>query len=198
MLPQQQINLLFLVPCLMDEHRKKILTISGSTRPDSANEQILQRLRLDHGDRLDQSQFDITALPYFNPGVEPPASVVRFLESIAMADGVLVCTPEYVFSLPGILKNALEWTVATVVFSDKPTAFIVASSSGEKAFESLDLVLTTLGVRMAAGSKLLIRGVKGTLDAQGQWKVESMPGTITRFVDSFVNSMIEQPLSNTE
>ena len=73
---------------------------------------------------------------------------MHFRKSIEEADAVLICTPEYVFSLPGILKNALEWTVSTTVFSDKPTALLTASSSGEKAHESLLLVMKTLGLSL--------------------------------------------------
>lgn len=109
----------------------------------------------------------IDHLPYFNPDFvnneqSIPKNVKEFYHLIEEADGVVICRPEYVFSLPGALKNALEWTVSTTVFSYKPFAFIVASASGEKAFESLDLIMQTLlQIPIEENCKLLIRGEEG-------------------------------------
>ncbi len=61
-------------------------------------------------------------------GENPPEAVLAFRKQIAAADGVLICTPEYVFTLPGSLKNALEWCVSTTIFSQKPTGLITASA----------------------------------------------------------------------
>jgi chromate reductase len=109
----------------------------------------------------------LAQLPYFNPDLTDaehlPPIVQEFLSLIEQSAGVVICTPEYVFSLPGILKNAIEWTVATTVFQDKPLAMIVASLSGQKAFESLDLVMTTVGAKMPPQSKLLITGAYSKL-----------------------------------
>ncbi len=114
---------------------------------------------------------DLTTLPYFNQDLSienTPQSVLNFRDAIAKADGVLICTPEYVFSLPGILKNAIEWTVSTTVFTDKPTALITASSSGHKAHESLILVMNTLGIKTNDEMCLLISGVKSKINSQGE------------------------------
>ncbi len=61
----------------------------------------------------------------------------------------------------------LEWLVATTLLSQKPTALIVASASGEKAMESLELIVKTLGASISGNSKLLLSGIKGKLDANG-------------------------------
>ena len=131
----------------------------------------------------------IDELPYFNPDLDtetPPQSVIEFRNRIANADGVLICTPEYVFSLPGILKNAIEWNVSTVLFSKKPVALIVASASGEKAFESLDLVMTTLESTIAEDAKLLIKGVKGKVGKAG----EIIDVTTVKSIDILMNSLM--------
>lgn len=192
--PGRGLYLLILLACniIIDTMgtRKKVLAISGSTRKNSTNDKLLGLLQEYSDSRIDITLYDhITRLPYFTPGMEPPASVLHFIRAISQADGVLICTPEYVFSLPGVLKNALEWTVSTVVFTDKPTAFIVASSLGEKAFESLDLVLKTLGATTGEGSKLLISGVQSKIDARGRWKDETAQRAAEHFMDSFVNSL---------
>lgn len=150
---------------------KKILAICGSTRQGSANLQIITVLEAMAGTAWELTLYTgLTELPYFSQDIteaEVLPSVKAFRDAIAAADAVLICTPEYVFSLPGILKNALEWTVSTTVFSEKPVALITASSSGEKAHESLLLVMKTLGVKTTDEACLWIPGVKSKLDAKG-------------------------------
>jgi chromate reductase len=81
---------------------------------------------------------------------------------------VLICTPEYVFILPGMLKNALEWTVSSTVFTHKPVALIVASAAGDHAMASLALILQTLtGQPVPATLQLLIKGAKGKMNEEG-------------------------------
>ena len=91
----------------------KILGVSGSLRRDSLNRSLLRaagRLLPDHVTLVDG---DISELPLYNWDVEQemgfPDSVVRFRQLIAEADGLLIATPEYNFSMPGALKNALDW-----------------------------------------------------------------------------------------
>ncbi|HKG07697.1 MAG TPA: NADPH-dependent FMN reductase [Pedobacter sp.] len=148
---------------------RKILAISGSTRQNSINKLILQSLKENYAGVLHVDLYDsINELPHFNPDDLDalPAAVQAFYDAIASADGVIICSPEYVFSMPGVLKNAIEWTVSTILFSDKPLAIIVASSLGEKAFESLDVVMTTLGASMTPDTKLLISGSNSKIDKQ--------------------------------
>lgn len=141
------------------------------------------------GDAWDVTLYkNLTELPYFNQDVtdeQAPPSVHDFRKAIAAADGIVICTPEYVFSLPGVLKNALEWTVSTTVFSDKPTALITASSSGEKAHESLLLVMKTLGVKTHDDACLLIPGVKSKLDAEGRVINEALHEQLKRLIGAF-------------
>ena len=91
-------------------------------------------------------------------------------ELLRDADGVLICTPEYAFGVPGSLKNALDWTVSSGEINEKPVAAISASplySGGDKAPASLLLTLTALGANVPDGGTLSIPGVKGKLDASG-------------------------------
>lgn len=152
--------------------KKKILAISGSTKANSTNELILRAIAGRYALNLNFEIYnEIAELPHFNPDLDaggPPAAVEKFRALIENADGVLIATPEYVFSLPGSLKNALEWTVSTVVFSEKPAAFIIAAASGEKAFESLDLILQTIGARTGENSKLIIKAAKDKLNSDGE------------------------------
>jgi chromate reductase len=121
----------------------------------------LEMITSSYKDLLDVQIYDgISTLPHFNPDIttENFSKKVRsFLDLIQQAEDVIICTPEYVFSIPGSLKNALEWTVFSSTFSNKPTAIIVASGLGEKAFESLELVMKTIEAKMRNHSKLLIQ-----------------------------------------
>jgi NAD(P)H-dependent FMN reductase len=106
-----------------------------------------------------------------------PTVVQQLRDKIQAADGVLICTPEYVFSLPGILKNALEWLVSTTVLTNKPMALITAAASGDKAKESLELIVRTLGGRFTADTSIHIRGIAGKFNSEG---ILEDPTVITR------------------
>jgi chromate reductase, NAD(P)H dehydrogenase (quinone) len=155
----------------MSGSKKKVLAICGSTRKNSSNEAILKGLAISYGEHLElQLYTDLAELPHFNPDIEDASlaqSVKDFREMIEKADGVIICTPEYVFSLPGSLKNAIEWTVSTTVFLNKPTALIVASGMGEKAYESLVLIMNTVGSKIGEHATILIKGARSKFNDQG-------------------------------
>ena len=152
--------------------KKKILAISGSTRSQSTHLHLLQVISRLTVHRWEVEIYNqIGELPHFNPDVDqqgPPLEIVALRERITRADGVLFCTPEYVFSLPGALKNVLEWMVSTTVFSEKPVAILTASASGEKAHESLQLILKTLNAQTHPETALLIQGARGKVNERGE------------------------------
>lgn len=109
---------------------------------------------------------DLASLPHFDPNAEDAAlagMVEELRAAVAGADAVIFCTPEYVFSLPAILKNAIEWCVGSTVFNDKPTAMVVASGAGEKTFESLALILKTIQCKIMPATMLHLKGVRAKL-----------------------------------
>lgn len=173
--------------------KKNILAISGSTKKNSSNNAVLEFIAESFKTVLNVKIYDgIDKLPHFNPDLDDensPAIINGLRNEIRTADGILICTPEYVFSLPGSLKNVLEWTVSATVFSGKPLAFIVAAASGEKAFESLDLVLTTIESNMARDSKLLIKGIKGKIGPGGEITDKPTTDKIKAVVQSLINSI---------
>lgn len=149
---------------------KNIVAISGSLRKNSSNQVILDFIKgYCKKEAVVNSSLDLQKLPHFDPSMsenEVPPEVQKFRSTIEAADGIIICTPEYVFSLPAVLKNALEWTVSTTVFQNKPTALIVAATSGEKALVSLKLIMQTLGSSIEDHTNLLIKGVKGKIKDQ--------------------------------
>ncbi len=175
---------------------KKILAICGSTRSDSANLKLLRVLAQWAGSRYDFTIYEgLASLPHFNPDLdmEPaPEAVTALRQQITEADGVVICTPEYVFSLPGSLKNALEWMVSTVIFEGKPTGLITASASGEKGHEQLLLVMRTLSAAFTEETQLLIKSVKAKLGPDGQIKDAETEGQLRRFWATFTQKVDEK------
>ncbi len=150
----------------------KIFAITGSTRKNSSNFKILKFISEKINNRFEIEIFeDLEAIPHFNPDLDnefPPEKVISLRSKIVQADGILICTPEYVFSLPGSLKNALEWCISTTIFSNKKVGLITASASGEMAHEQLLLIMKTLEAKFVNDSQLLIQGVRGKIDETGK------------------------------
>ncbi|GLV53492.1 hypothetical protein KDH_03450 [Dictyobacter sp. S3.2.2.5] len=109
----------------------KILVISGSLRASSSNTRLAKAIMDLAPAGIETHLYQgLGDLPHFTPdldGDDPPASVVALRQQLQAADGVLICTPEYAFGVPGTLKNALDWTVSSGDFSEKPVAAISAS-----------------------------------------------------------------------
>lgn len=143
------------------------------------------------GDRWTVTYYDqLDQLPHFNPdldrdNVPEPVSALR--QQIEAADGIIICTPEYVFSLPGSLKNLLEWLISTTLLTDKPTALVTASASGEKAHEALQLIVGTLQARFTPATTLLISGVRGKLNPDGRLTDASTQLAIEQVVSAFTD-----------
>jgi len=146
------------------KERKKIIAISGSTRQQSTNLNLIKAIADLYVDEIDLNIFqELAEIPHFNPDLDnenPPAAVVKFREQLSQADGILICTPEYAMGVPGTLKNAIDWTVSSMEFSHKPVALITASSSGQKAHHSLMDTLRIIESDIPESSQLLISFVK--------------------------------------
>ncbi len=175
--------------------KKKIFAISGSTRSNSSNLKILKQIaELSKGIFEVKLFEDLAELPHFNPDLDtdiPPQAVTDFRNEIKQADGVLICTPEYVFSLPGSLKNALEWCVSTTVFSKKKVGLITASASGEKAQEELQLIMKTIEASFNADTSLLIQGVRGKVNPEGTIVDSLTLKQIQQFITAFDKQLKE-------
>jgi len=115
----------------------------------------------------------LDALPHFSPerDTDPPLPpVAHFRNAIAQADAVLISTPEYAFGIPGVLKNALDWTVSTVLMNHKPVGVMSASpgyAGGERAMASLLPTLQALDTRIPEGGALVVSSVKSKLALDG-------------------------------
>jgi chromate reductase, NAD(P)H dehydrogenase (quinone) len=126
-----------------------ILLFSGSTRSGSANTAALRTLQaLAPPGVTAQLYQGLAELPAFNPDDEPPPAPAAGLRAqIAAADALLFCTPEYAGTLPGSLKNLLDWTVGGGEIYGKPVGWInvAVGGRGTGAEEHLAMVLRYVG-----------------------------------------------------
>lgn len=169
--------------------KKNILAICGSTRQHSTNLNLIKAIAALYSKELKVNLFDgLSGLPHFNPDTDnenPPAEIVSLRRQIREADGIIICTPEYAMGLPGSLKNLLDWTVSSSDFSDKPVLAITASTSGQKAHQSLVGTLQVIEARMTEATQLLISFAKTKVNNQHEITHEQTSKEIDKAIISF-------------
>src|SRR3954451_18534452 len=103
---------------------KNVVALIGSAATSSANHILIEYIRSESKDIFWLTVYDrLKTLPHFNSEQSlkhAPPEITELRNLIQDADGVIISSPEYVFSIPSGLKNAIEWCVATTVFSGKP------------------------------------------------------------------------------
>jgi len=154
-----------------------VLAISGSLRRDSNNTRLLRALREEAPEGVEVTIWDgLKQLPHYDAdddGVPGPPAVDAFRRLVRDADAVVFATPEYNSSIPGALKNALDWgsrPLATNAFRNKPVA-VIASSAGAFgavwAAAELRKVLGAMGARVAE-VELAVGHAHEKFDADGR------------------------------
>lgn len=126
----------------------KYLAISGSTRAVSTNTALLKACAaITPPPDMIHVYSELAELPVFSPDMEgekTPQSVISFCHLISKADGIIICSPEYVRCIPGGLKNAIDWLVSREEIASKPIALLHASHRGDDMLKSLANVLSTV------------------------------------------------------
>ena len=174
----------------MSQNKTRILGISGSLRPTSSSSAVLNVVAKLFPAHVDFKIYNsLAAIPAFNDSDEMPAPVANFIKLVTEADGVFFCIPEYAFGVPGALKNALDWTVASTAFSDKPVALITAASQGDKAHAALLLTLSAIGTKMEDGAGLVISFIRTKLNENNEVKDVVTMDAITRVVQTFLQAV---------
>lgn len=176
--------------------RKKILLIVGSASRNSSNHKLALKLAEQFQDSFEVIIIgDLKQYPHFDPELSvagTPAVVETFREQVRDAVGVIISTPEYVFSVPSGLKNLIEWCVSTTVFSGKPVGVVTASAGGEKGHEELKMLLRTLMAGLSEETSLLIGGIKSKFDEQGEIKDSRTRDALEKLVTAFRRMLISQ------
>jgi NAD(P)H-dependent FMN reductase len=170
----------------------KILGICGSLREGSAHRAILEYVASTVPD-VSFSIFEgISEIQNFNPDLDQPHStadeaVEAFRSAVKEADAILICTPEYAYGIPGALKNALDWTVSSGSFVDKPVGLITASGLGEHGHASLLLVLQALTAKVEEQATLLIPYFKSKMNAENEITDIGLKEDLKRLIEVLLN-----------
>ena len=181
----------------------KLIGISGSLRNGSYNTALLQAAMevLPQDTELVIGQ--IRGIPLYDGDLEAsegiPAAVTQLKDLIASADGLIISTPEYNNSMPGVLKNAIDWLSRPPadikrVFGDKPVAIMGASPGGFGTILSQNAwlpVLRTLGTRPWFGSKLMVSRAQHVFDDKGAMTDQAIREQLKQYMEGFASFIRE-------
>jgi len=180
----------------------KILLVSGSLRADSWNTKVLRTASdlVADGD-VEFELFDgLKAVPPYDEDDddEPaPAAVAALRDAIAGADGILFSTPEYNSSIPGQLKNAIDWAsrpIATNVVRNKPVAVVGASTGAFGAVwaqAELRKVLAATGARVVEG-EVVVGHAPTRFDENGYLVDENLRDELEEVMTTLVAAVRER------
>jgi chromate reductase len=181
-----------------------LLGISGSLRRDSYNTQLLRAAReLLLGDVEFELWRGLKAVPPYceDDDCEPaPAPVADLRGAIAGADAILIATPEYNRSVPGQLKNAIDWTsrpLATNVLRWKPVAVVGASTGmfgAVWAQAELRKVLASTGARVL-DAELPVARAHTRFDEEGRLVDEEVRAALAEIVYALVDETVRLPVA---
>ena len=154
----------------------KVLGICGSLRKGSYNAAALRAAQELAPDGLTIETFDIAPIPIYNEDVRAeglPPAVEQFRERIRAADALLFVTPEYNYSVPGVLKNAIDWASRPPEqpFAGKPVAIMGATPSvlgTARAQYHLRQILVFLDMHPINKPEVMIAAASGKFDAAGR------------------------------
>jgi chromate reductase, NAD(P)H dehydrogenase (quinone) len=154
----------------------RVLGVCGSLRKGSYNAAALRAAGELVPDRMELETFDIAPIPVYNEDVRAagfPPAVEEFRARIRSADALLFATPEYNYSLPGVLKNAIDWASRPPdqPFAGKPAAIMGASPGmlgTARAQYHLRQVCVYLDMHPVNKPEVMIAAAQGKFDAAGR------------------------------
>ena len=151
----------------MTEQKLRLIGMSGSLRAGSHSNAVLETLREMFAAAADLIIWDLAPLPAYNQDFEGdrrPPPVKELLAAIDAADGVVLCAPEFNHSIPGVLKNALDWASRPAfasVMAYKPVAIMATSRGamgGTRCLEHLRVTLASMLSRVVLAREVVITG----------------------------------------
>ncbi len=177
----------------------QIAVFVGSLRADSLNKKLAKSLEELAPEGVTFSYVDIASLPLFDQDVEAadyPAAAQVIKDTVEASDGVLFVTPEYNRSIPGVLKNAIDWVSrpwGTNSFDGKPAGIVGASAStlgAALAQAHLRNIMVYLNTKLLGQPEVYLASAHEMFDEEGTI-IESSNDYLKKFIDTFV-AHIEQ------
>lgn len=173
--------------------------IVGSLSITSINRSLASALAKLAPEGVQLVEIPIKDLPFYSPDLDGafPQVALDFKKAIADADGVIIVTPEYSRSIPGVLKNALDWSArpyGQASFDRKPTAVIGASGGGiatAAAQQHLRAILGHYNAVTMGQPEGFIQLTPGLIDDEGNVTVESTKEFLEFYLQSF-NTLISR------
>lgn len=162
------------------EDKLKILGFAGSLRVGSFNKALLREAAALVPGNVNLEIFDLDGIPPFNQDLEMnmPRRVLEFKSKIRQSDAILIATPEYNYSVPGVLKNAIDFASRPYgdnPFDDKPVAIMSASVGmlgGARAQYHLRQMFVFLNMHPVNGPEVLVTEAISKFDTNGKLKDE--------------------------
>jgi chromate reductase len=153
-----------------------ILGFAGSLRKNSYNKALLRTAAELVPEDVELEPFDLQGIPPFNQDMEetPPEKVREFKRKIRAADALLIATPEYNYSVPGVLKNAIDWASRPYgdnVFEGKPVALMSASDGmlgGARAQYHLRQTLVALNMHPLNRPEVIVASASEKISEDGK------------------------------
>ena len=179
----------------MSEKRLTILAFCGSLRRLSYNRMALNAAKVLLPDKAQIETFEIEGIPAFNQDLEqnPPIIVKEFKRKIKAADAILIATPEYNYSIPGVLKNAIDWASRPYgdnAFNGKPVAIMGASIGmigTARAQYHLRQCFVFLNMRAVNQPEVMIPFAQEKFDENGNLKDERIKESIRALIQALIN-----------
>ena len=158
------------------ENQIKVLAFAGSLRKGSYNKALIRTAVEVARPSVAIEVYDLEGIPPFNGDFEnnPPQKVVEFKQKISAADALLIATPEYNYSVPGVLKNALDWASrppAGNPLQGKPVAIMSASTGrfgGVRAQYHLRQTFVYLDMHPVNKPEVMLSDAANNVNAKGK------------------------------
>ena len=175
----------------------KLVGISGSLRKGSFNTSLLNAAIASVGEGVELIKGTIAGIPLYDGDIEAsqgiPQEVLTLKALVQSADGVILFTPEYNNSIPGVFKNAIDWLSRPSadipkVFGGRPFAVVGASPGnfGTQLSQNAWLsVLHTLGAKMWHDKRLMVPHAGDIFDSEGHLSDEAIAKRLSAFVAGF-------------
>jgi len=176
------------------EKQIKILTFAGSLRKGSYNKALVRAAVEVAPENVTMEVFDLEGIPPFNQDLEntPPQKVIEFKEKIRSADALLIATPEYDYSVPGVLKNAIDWAsrpLQETPLKGKSVAIMSASIGklgGARAQYHLRQSFVLLNMHPVNQPEVMLASAAENVEANGRLTNEQTRTLIRQLIEALV------------